>query len=73
MGDIFTRLVPLPFSVRGVTMPDENGDYNIYINALLGEPAQKRAYEHELQHIRLGHFDSDTERAQAETAVGGGI
>ena len=72
MNDIFTWFVPLPYSVRGLCTEDANGDYNIYLNERLGEPAQKRAYEHELLHIRLGHLDSGTERSAAEAEVAKG-
>lgn len=56
MEDIIIRLMPLPVHVRAFTMPDEQGDYNVYINALLSAEQQVRSYQHELRHIRRGDF-----------------
>ena len=56
---IFIRLVRLPSTVYGVTVKDENGDFNVYINSDLSKSAQDRAIEHELKHIRRGDFYSD--------------
>lgn len=46
----------MPKSVHAVTVTDENGDYNIYINTHGCEAQQKRAQEHELRHVCLNHF-----------------
>ncbi|MBQ0165352.1 MAG: hypothetical protein KBS75_09190 [Bacteroidales bacterium] len=46
----------LPLSVKGTTVKDENGDYNIYINGRISEEARVKALRHELQHIQKGHF-----------------
>lgn len=59
MDDLIVRLVPLPSSVEGFTLPDENGDYNIYLNDSLCGPALCRAYDHEVYHIGHGHFFDD--------------
>ena len=56
MEDIIIRLMPLPVHVRAFTMADEQGDYNVYINALLSAEQQARSYQHELRHIRRGDF-----------------
>jgi Zn-dependent peptidase ImmA (M78 family) len=58
MKDVFIHVISLPVSVRGVTVTDENNDYNIYINANLSQDQQKKALEHELKHIERDDFES---------------
>ncbi|MDF2685790.1 MAG: hypothetical protein K0S55_971 [Clostridia bacterium] len=58
MKDVFIHLISLPVSVRGVTVTDENNDYNIYINANLSPEQQKKALDHELKHIERDDFES---------------
>jgi len=53
------RFIPLPPTVRAVTVPSEDGFYNIYINSTLNRAAQEAAYRHELGHILGGHFHND--------------
>lgn len=59
MDDIIVRLVPLPRAIKGFTIPDENGDYNIYLNDRLSDEDLTNAYDHEVQHIQAGHFYDD--------------
>lgn len=56
MADIFVRYVSFPRSVRGVTMPNDDTTFSVYINDRLDERTQRETYEHELAHIRLNHF-----------------
>ncbi len=56
MEDIFVRPLILPPCVRGVTVVDENGDYNVYVNSSLPSDLQEQAVRHELRHIKGGHF-----------------
>ncbi|MBQ9942433.1 MAG: hypothetical protein IJP03_05445 [Christensenellaceae bacterium] len=53
------RLVSLPVTVRAVTIPSEDGFFNIYINSALNRAAQQAAYQHELRHILGDHFYND--------------
>ena len=59
MNVCIVRTVDLPPKVNGATIPDENGDYNIYLNKRLSPEGRIKAYLHELDHISKGHFDSD--------------
>lgn len=59
MNDIIVRVRDFPCGINGVTVVDENGDYNIYINAKLSDAEQQRAYLHEIYHIKKDHFYSD--------------
>lgn len=56
---IIIRHISLPSSVLGVTLPDENGDFNVYINSNISDQKQKEAVEHEIKHIELDHFYND--------------
>ena len=59
MDEVYVRLVRLPSTICGVTVKDENGDFNVYINSNLSTSAQNRALEHEMKHIERGDFYSD--------------
>lgn len=58
-SNIFVRLIPLPIAVRAVVLPNNDGTFDIYINANLPEELQQRALAHELEHIRRDHFYND--------------
>lgn len=55
-SNIFVRAVALPEAVRAVTVPNDDGTFDIYLNALLPEELQRSALRHELCHIRRDHF-----------------
>ncbi len=57
--DYFVRLADLPAKVEGVTIPNDDGTFDIYINALFFEEKQQEILEHELRHIRRDHFYND--------------
>lgn len=56
MGDVFIRGIELPAKVKGVTVVDDDGDYNVYINTSLCEGVQQEALIHEMSHIVSEHF-----------------
>lgn len=53
---IFVRHIQLPGTVRAVTLPNNDGTFDIYINSTLPEELQQKALDHELKHIRKDHF-----------------
>ncbi|MFI3326401.1 MAG: hypothetical protein R3Y35_09535 [Clostridia bacterium] len=53
---VYIRGIEMPGSVKGVTVEDINGDYNVYVNTVLCPEARDRTYRHELKHIELNHF-----------------
>ena len=53
---IFIRIIPLPETVPAVVLPNDDGTFDIYINAILPEELQDKALRHELQHINLDHL-----------------
>ncbi len=66
MNNIIVRCVPLPHSVRGTTVTDEDGNYNIYINSLLSYEARCDAYRHEFNHLKNNDFYNDDELSVIE-------
>ena len=68
MNDLFVREVDLPYKVGGATIPDENGDYNIYLNKRLSKEGRIKAYIHEIEHIKKGHFNSDLKNVAEKEA-----
>lgn len=56
MDAVIMRLLDLPPGINGLTVKDDNGDYNIYINARISDSQRVRAFRHETEHIKLGHF-----------------
>lgn len=56
MDEIFCRSISLPTKINAVTVVDDNGNYNVYINANLSIEEQKKAYIHEIRHIKKNHF-----------------
>lgn len=51
------RYWDMEYAVRGFTIQDEQGDYNIYINSRYPSVCQRKTIQHELQHIINGDFD----------------
>lgn len=58
MLDYIIRYVDMPITVKGVTVMDADGFYNIYINSRLCYEEQKKATAHEMEHIARGDFFS---------------
>ncbi|HBQ87199.1 MAG TPA: hypothetical protein DD811_12095 [Syntrophomonas sp.] len=59
MDNIFLRYISLPSTVKGLTVQDESGDYNIYVNARLTHEANQQTLQHEIQHIANNDFSRD--------------
>lgn len=57
--NIFIRPISLPGSVRAVTLPNDDGSFDIYVNISLPDELQRKAIDHELLHIRKNHFYND--------------
>lgn len=52
------RVISLPYTVRGVTIPHPDGTYNIYINAVYSVDTQNKILQHELKHVENFDFDN---------------
>lgn len=59
MDDVFVRYQQMPYSIPAVTVLDEEGNYNVYINPILSTEDQRAAYRHEMYHIQHDHFYDD--------------
>lgn len=51
MDEPITRIVDMPYSIRGLSTVDEDGTPQIYINARLSNDEQRKAYDHERRHL----------------------
>lgn len=71
MVDYYLRLVELPVRVEGVTLPNSDGSFSIYINSLLSEEKRRQVLEHELSHIEKEHFYLDMSVRQMERQASG--
>lgn len=67
--NVFIRKIPLPCGVRAFTVPDEQGDYNIYINSNLTIEQQRKSLEHEKAHIKRGDFEKDSSAVIIEAGM----
>lgn len=56
MDAVIVRMIDLPYSVHGLTVKDEEGDYNVYVNARLSDDQRAAAFRHEIEHIKKGHL-----------------
>ena len=69
--DHYVRVVELPAAVRGVTVPNDDGTFSVYINALYDDDTQRRTLEHELEHLARDHFYAAAPIAQQEAEANG--
>lgn len=56
LGEIYIRGIELPLKVKGITVLDSDGNFNVYINILLSQDTQRKAAIHEIKHIKREHF-----------------
>lgn len=56
MNSVFIRTIKMPLTIRAFTVPDANGDFNIYLNEHLPKDAQRKSLEHEKKHIKNNDF-----------------
>lgn len=54
--EYYVRLVPLPASIDGVTVPNDDGTFDIYLNSNLCEARQQDRLQHEIKHVLEDHF-----------------
>ena len=71
MIDYYVRLVSLPRTVEGVSVPNDDGSFDIYINSALSEARRQETLEHELLHLKREHFYLDLPIARIERQADG--
>ena len=69
MDAVIVRMIDLPYTIKGLTVLDEEGDYNIYLNARLSPDIQAEAFRHEVEHIKNGDFYTDESVADKERRI----
>lgn len=69
--DYYVRLVDFSARVEGVTVPNSDGSFDIYLSRHLSEERRRECLEHELRHIRRDHFYSDRPVEELESEAQG--
>lgn len=69
MDAVIVRVIDLPFGVRGMTIKDEEGDYNIYLNGKYSSDIRADAFHHEVEHIIRNHFYSPKSVREKESEI----
>lgn len=59
MGEIFCYLVDMPYRIDATAIPNDDGTYTIYVNSRLSIERQRKAYLHEIRHIKNDDFYKD--------------
>lgn len=69
MNEIIVRLLPMPVGVRAFTLPDSEGDYNVYLNCRLSAEQQRRSLRHEKMHILRNDFCREASACAIERSL----
>ena len=69
--DYYVRVISLPPTIRGVTLPNDDGTFSIYINSRCDEQTRRAALEHELEHMARDHFYKEESVALQEREANG--
>jgi len=69
MSNIITRFMDMPTEIKGMTLLDDDGNYNIYINDRLCPFSRMETLKHELSHINNSDFRIDTNVKNVEEAL----
>ena len=69
--DYYVRLVELPPTVFGATLPNDDGTFSVYINARLSDEARRETLCHELEHMARDHFYQSAPIASQEAEARG--
>ncbi|MBQ8768846.1 MAG: hypothetical protein IJZ15_04280 [Oscillospiraceae bacterium] len=56
ISDVTIRYVEFPLTVEGVTIPNPDGTFDIYINDVFCNEKKTEILQHELEHLHLDHF-----------------
>ena len=57
--DYFVRTVDLPTEVGGLVTVNEDGTFSVYVNARRSVEQQRKALQHEVDHIENDDFYTD--------------
>lgn len=56
MSEVYLRYLNLSVTVKGLTVQDEEGNYNIYLNPRHTYQALNETLDHEINHITNNDF-----------------
>ena len=71
MLEYYVRLVSLPRAVEGVSVPNDDGSFDIYLNSRLSPQQREETLEHELRHLKQEHFYLDLPLSRMERQADG--
>lgn len=71
MIDYYVHFAPLPHGVEGVSVPNDDGSFDVYINSALSTERRRETLEHELKHLEREHFYVDLSIGQMERQAEG--
>ena len=60
MEDIFVSEADLPTTIKGYVVPDEDGNYSVYLNSKHSFETKVKTLYHETKHIEAGACYADT-------------
>ncbi len=66
---LLIREIKMPTTFRAFTLPDANGDFNIYINEALSDEAKQKALNHEMLHIKRNDFQKNIPARLIESGI----
>ncbi|MBR2048312.1 MAG: hypothetical protein IJ960_06905 [Oscillospiraceae bacterium] len=69
-SQVYVRMIAFPRTVNAVTLPNDDGSFDVYINAKLPPELQVKALEHELEHINRDHFYNEDPVGRNELEAG---
>ena len=59
----------MPLTIRAFTLPDANGDFNIYVNDDLSQEVKIKSINHEFNHIKRNDFQKNISARLIEQEV----
>lgn len=65
-GELFVHLIDLPCMVEGVSCPNPDGTYSVFINTRHTHSIQREAFYHEIAHIYYKDHQRDISAGQIE-------
>ncbi len=67
-SDYCVRVINFPTYLGGAVVVDEDGFYNVYLNARCSWEKQRKSLAHELRHIARNDFYNDMDITEVESA-----
>ena len=65
MDNYYVRMIELPINVKGVTVKNSDGSFDVYLNSLLCPEKVQEALIHEQNHVIKDHLYNDIKSIEA--------